>query len=118
MHQQNQHQCPDCDKTFLFASQLQNHHGQHMKYKQYPCWWLKCTKGFSYKCDLRKHIEAHKNKAKSKKCSYCTYTNAEQRNLDRHLRTHMDYRPNKCEKCNKTFRFWMQKKQHTSKDCK
>ena len=109
IHQQNQHQCPDCDKTFPFASQLQNHRGQHMKYKRYPCWWPKCPKGFSYKCDLRKHIEVFKNKAKPKKCSCCTYTNADQRNLNRHLQTHTDYRPHKCEKCNKTFRFWMQK---------
>ena len=28
MHQQNQHHCPDCDKTFPFMSQLQNHRGQ------------------------------------------------------------------------------------------
>ena len=112
MHQQNQHHCLDCDKTFPFASQLQSHHGQHMKYKRYPCWWPKCTKGFSYKCDLCKHIEVHKNKAKPKKCPYCTYMNADQRNLDRHLRTHMDYRPHKCDKCNKTFRFWTQKKRH------
>ena len=56
---------------------LQNHCGQHMKNKRYPCWWPKCMKGFSYKCDLRKHIEVHKNKAKPKKCSYCTYMNAD-----------------------------------------
>ena len=85
----NRFQCSQCDKEFPFKFMLDDHKGQHMMAKCFPCWWPGCKHGFTYRWDLKKHITAHKNVNKQKKCKYCDYTNADPQNLKQHTHTHM-----------------------------
>ena len=100
IHQsQNRFRCYQCDKEFPFKSMLDDHKGQHMMAKHFPCWWPGSKHGCKYSCDLKKHITAHKNANKPKKCKYCDYTNADPRNLKQHTHTHTNEKPHKCKFC-------------------
>ena len=119
MHKSKErYQCEHCEKDFPFKSMLNDHRGKHIKGGRYPCWWPNCRKGFSFKGDLKKHIIAHKNAKKPKKCEYCDYENADMRNVKQHQRVHTNEKPHKCKYCGKGYRFWVQKKRHIDNECK
>ena len=104
-------QCPDCDKHFLFESQLNDHRKPHLMIKQYMCNHPKCGRDFTHKYNLAKHERTHSSKKWC--CADCDYTTKDESNYKQHRCVHTGEKPYSCLKCLATFRFFMQKKRHT-----
>ncbi|KAG5895336.1 hypothetical protein JTB14_003134 [Gonioctena quinquepunctata] len=62
-----------------------------------------------YKSNNKKHMDTHvmavheKDNARMLNCGECTYKTCDMTNLNRHSRTHEQFRPLKCEECSKEF---------------
>lgn len=53
-HQEKQHTCSECDKSFLYFHQLRIHMAHHARRTIYPC--RRCDLEFNRHADLRQHI--------------------------------------------------------------
>ena len=113
-HKKKTKKCPDCDKSFVFSSLLNDHQKTHRKLKPFLCPWIQngvcCTHDFNYKGDLNRHYRSHTEQPF--KCKLCDYTNKDKRNLMQHMRKHGDKNHYFCPKCKKGMRYWMQLKRH------
>ena len=102
------HKCAFCDKTFPFPSQKSFHERIHTNTTRHRCPRENCNSSFSRESDLKSHLLLHD--AQPIKCTHCEYTNMDIRNVRQHSRVHSDVKPYKSTKCDKHFKFAMQKK--------
>ena len=104
-HVGKKHTCKTCNRTFSFAGQLKDHCKSNLTTKPHVCSYPSCGKDFTHKYDLRKHECTHVKKLLS--CADCDYTTKDIRNLK-----HSGEKPYCCDKCQKRFTFYVQKKCH------
>ena len=109
-HTGQQLKCGKCNHTFPFESQLRDHRKTHFKQKPHWCSYPNCDVEATHLYDLKKHEHIHLKK--QHKCPDCDYTTQDIRYLNQHKKVHSDINMYQCAKCNKTFRFYMQKKCH------
>ena len=105
------HHCLYCDKTFPFLSQKTFHERIHTNTTHHRCSREGCSSSFGRQSDLKSHLLLHDSTLI--KCTHCEYTNTDIRNVRQHSRVHSDIKLYKCAKCEKQFKFAMQKKRHT-----
>ncbi|KAM4051787.1 uncharacterized protein ACNLHF_025848 isoform 2-T2 [Anomaloglossus baeobatrachus] len=91
--------CSECQKCFLFKSQLDVHLRTHTREKQYLC--NQCGKCFTEKSALISHEIIHKGKPFS--CSECGKCFSYKSHLVVHLNTHMGEKSYSCPICRKHF---------------
>ncbi|KAG0374791.1 hypothetical protein BGX24_009920 [Mortierella sp. AD032] len=79
------HACPDCNREFTRACNLQSHILTHLNLKPYAC--SECDKTFARVYDMQRHKRIHSNKAEDKPydCPDCTirFKRTEPRNRHR-----------------------------------
>ena len=109
-HTGQQLKCGKCNRTFPFDSQLRDHRKTHFKQKPHRCSYPNCEAEATHLYDLKKHERTHLKT--QHKCPDCEYTTKDVRYLNQHKKVHSNVNTYKCEKCSKTFRFYMQKKRH------
>ena len=105
------HHCSFCEKTFPFPSQKTFHERIHTNTTHHKCPHENCNSSFGRQSDLKSHLLLHD--ATPIKCAHCQYTNTDIHNVRQHSRTHSIVKPYRCTKCDKHFKFAMQKKCHT-----
>ena len=102
--------CKECNLSFnrqQYFSHIRKHHtSKAQKTGAYKC--LRCSKSFSRKFNLDRHLESCKvdNSEVSYKCLRCDKTFSRRYNLDRHMESckHDNSEvPYKCVRCDKTF---------------
>jgi len=101
--------CTHCEKEFKWKSDMNRHIKTFHSGEVYPC--PECLKEFPQKRYLTEHLKTRSctknNESKNKIlvsedliCSYCGYTTADSRTLDRHIRgVHLKEGLTKCEQC-------------------
>ena len=107
-HTGQQLKCNNCSHTFPFESQLRDHRKTHFKQKPHRCSYPNCDTEATHLYNLKKHECSHLKQVH--KCSECDYTTNDARYLNQHKKVHSDIKMYKCEKCEKRFRFYMQRK--------
>ena len=112
VHTERKFRCTDCNESYPFESQLKEHRLKHRTGKSFQCMSAQCGKWFKMESSLKKHIKIHDGvvyKCRVKK--KCDYKNA-------HEKTHSETLGYGCEKCDKTFKYWMQMDRHVKgKNC-
>ncbi|XP_030050233.1 zinc finger protein 182 [Microcaecilia unicolor] len=87
-----QFNCPMCDKSFIYLSQLRRHHLTHTglaREKRFPC--TKCEKSFIYLSELKRHQLIHTG-VKPFSCTECDRSFTQLSNMKRHQKIHMGVR--------------------------
>ena len=107
-HTGQQLKCDNCVRTFPFDSQLRDHRKSHFKRKPHRCSFPNCDVEATHLYDIKKHERVHLKK--QHKCPSCDYTMLDARYLNQHKKVHSEVNTYHCDKCGKTFRFYMQKK--------
>ncbi|XP_038212825.1 gastrula zinc finger protein xFG20-1-like [Zerene cesonia] len=104
--------CEICKKKFDNAKKYYGHLRVHSKDNLWIC--DKCPdQKFSIKQNLMKHSLIHKPLAKVWKCPQCTMVFESLWRLQQHLfAKHLDYRPHKCDICEKSFHKMSDLKKH------
>uniref|UniRef100_A0A8K9XW15 Zinc finger protein 366 n=1 Tax=Oncorhynchus mykiss TaxID=8022 RepID=A0A8K9XW15_ONCMY len=83
--------CSECQKSFQYPSQLQNHMMKHKDIRPYIC--SECGMEFIQSHHLKQHTLTHK----------CRICGREMHNLMGHMHLHSDSRPFKCRYCPSKF---------------
>ena len=109
-HKKLEYVCKHCGKEFPFASDLNTHMNSHRTVKSFVCVKPKCGKSYFSKGELDKHVKTHSKKLW--KCTFCTYTNRDQRNLKSHMRVHSGLKKYLCNNCRKLFKHDTQLRRH------
>ena len=109
-HKRKDLQCPKCDQTFTFESQVKAHMYSHCSKPSFFCVYPKCGKGFFNESDLTRHSKRHNGRVYQ--CIDCPYVDMDKRNYDSHRLSHSRIARYKCETCNKEFVFNTQKRRH------
>ncbi|KAG6449725.1 zinc finger protein 624 [Manduca sexta] len=106
--------CEICRKQFDNAKKYYGHLRVHSKDNLWIC--DKCpNEKFSTKQQLMKHSLTHKPLERVWRCPQCTMTFEALWRLQQHLfAKHLDYRPHKCDICEKTFHKLSDLKKHKS----
>ena len=113
VHTEKKFKCSDCNETYPFQSQLMEHRLKHRSIKSFQCMSAHCGKWFKMESSLKKHVKVHDGvvyKCRVKK--KCDYKNTDIRNVRAHEKTHSKILGYGCEKCGKTFKYWMQMDRH------
>lgn len=73
---------------------------------QFQCKFIGCTKSYSSKYNLRRHIESNHSKVKRFRCRKCGKYLSSKQNLQEHRYTHTQEKPYVCKEplCGKAFR--------------
>ena len=106
-HTGQQLKCGKCNRTFPFESQLRDHQKTHFKRKPHQCSYPNCDAEATHLYDLKKQQHIHLKQ--QYKCPECDYTTKDICYLNQHKKVHSNINTYQCEKCSKTFRFYMQK---------
>ena len=107
-HTGQQLKCDKCACTFLFDSQFRDHRKSHFKRKPHRCSFPNCDTEATHLYDIKKHEHVHLKK--QHKCPSCGYTMPDARYLNQQKKVHSEVNTYHCDKCGKTFWFYMQKK--------
>ena len=113
VHTERKFKCIDCNESYPFKSQLMEHRLKHRTSKSFQCMSAHCGKWFKMESSLKKHVKVHDGvvyKCRVKK--KCDYKNTDIRNVRAHEKTHSKILGYGCEKCGKTFKYWMQMDRH------
>ncbi|XP_056443474.1 zinc finger protein 585A-like [Gadus chalcogrammus] len=94
------YKCDQCTKRFSLKGRLKRHMMIHSGVKPYKC--DQCTKSFCQKDYLNSHMRTHSGE-KPYKCDQCTKRFSRTNNLNIHMSTHSGEKPYKCDQC--TMRF-------------
>ncbi|XP_062339577.1 zinc finger protein 585A-like isoform X1 [Osmerus eperlanus] len=94
------HDCPDCDKTFKFASALIAHRVIHTGERPYQC--NRCGRCFSFRQSLDRHRHTHKD-GRQYDCVICGETFQSLSARTEHKKTHMEDGVYVCPRCDKRF---------------
>ena len=105
-HKHKDLQCPKCDHTLTFESQVKVHMFSHRTNPSFFCVHSNCDKAFFNKSDLTRHSKRHKGK----------YKDTDKRNYDSHRLSHSRIAKYRCEACSKEFVFNTQKRRHIKDD--
>uniref|UniRef100_A0A1A7W9B7 Zinc finger protein 35 n=1 Tax=Iconisemion striatum TaxID=60296 RepID=A0A1A7W9B7_9TELE len=92
--------CLECDKSFSYLSQLEQHRTTHQSFKPFRC--LECGKCFTQKTRLKTHQRGHTGE-KPYSCEFCGKLFSRKDNCHRHERFHSGVKPHSCRKCGKSF---------------
>ncbi|NWI09019.1 ZN366 protein, partial [Crypturellus soui] len=95
-----QYNCTECDKTFQYPSQLQNHMMKHKDIRPYIC--TECGMEFVQPHHLKQHSLTHKG-VKEHKCGICGREFNLLANMKRHVLIHTNIRAYQCHLCFKSF---------------
>ncbi|XP_009470754.1 PREDICTED: zinc finger protein 366-like, partial [Nipponia nippon] len=95
-----QYNCTECDKTFQYPSQLQNHMMKHKDIRPYIC--TECGMEFVQPHHLKQHSLTHKG-VKEHKCGICGREFTLLANMKRHVLIHTNIRAYQCHLCFKSF---------------
>ena len=109
-HKKKDLQCPKCDLTFTFESQVKAHMYSHRSKPSFFCVYPKCGKGFFNESDLTRHAKRHNGRVF--KCIDCPYQDTDKRNYNSHRLSHSRITKYKCETCSQEFIFNTQKRRH------
>ena len=71
-----------------------------------------CSKSFTQKKLLKRHIDRVHNKLKTRSCNICAKSFYDKADLDQHKKTHSGERPFSCAHCDKTFSYLTTAKRH------
>ena len=106
--------CPTCTKKFSNKSSL-NKHIATVHEKSETFVCDSCTKTFTRKADMKKHISAVHLKIKDLKCPTCDRKFALKHHLKEHIEiVHEEKKPYKCTTCEKSFGIKKNLKRHES----
>lgn len=73
-------------------------------YNVYCCMFPECTKSYTTKYNLRRHVECGHLKVRPFHCRRCEKRFSSRQNLREHLQTHGSNKPYVCRSCSSTFR--------------
>ena len=108
-HNGEKYPCTQCDKVFRWKSDATRHMKNAHSNETYTC--PDCDKVFSQERNMKEHIRnkccTKSKEVKNRKvveedliCSYCGYTTADKRTLERHIKgVHLKEGLTKCEEC-------------------
>ncbi|XP_063437223.1 uncharacterized protein LOC134718551 [Mytilus trossulus] len=96
--------CTFCDRRFACNDSLLQHEKQHkgIVEKFFHC--SLCPKTFTRASGKLIHMKTVHERLRPFKCDICTKTFSNRGNLQKHLMVHNNERPHKCQQCNKAFR--------------
>ena len=96
-------ECPECDREFTFKSELKRHI-EVVHLKVKRHKCEKCGKGFSQKCMLEDHVNAVHLKKREHQCQDCGNSFARLSQLNRHVSAvHLLEKQHECPECDKSF---------------
>ena len=96
-------ECPECDRVFTFKSELKRHI-EVVHLKIKSHKCDQCGKGFSQKCMLDDHINAVHLKKREHQCQDCGSSFARLSQLNRHISAvHLLEKTHECPECDKSF---------------
>ena len=96
-------ECPECDRVFTFKSELKRHI-EVVHLKIKSHKCDQCGKGFSQKCMLDDHVNAVHLKKREHQCQDCGSSFARLSQLNRHISAvHLLEKTHKCPECDKSF---------------
>ena len=96
-------ECPECDRVFTFKSELKRHI-EVVHLKIKSHKCDQCSKGFSQKCMLDDHINAVHLKKREHQCQDCGSSFARLSQLNRHISAvHLLEKTHECPECDKSF---------------
>ena len=96
-HTLQRHQCNTCKKCFSYVSQLKQHKNVHTT-TSYKCFTGECGHSYKWSKDLNRHVKTHLEK-KIYSCPTCSKSFREGHLLKRHLIKHQDIFHYVCSKC-------------------
>jgi hypothetical protein len=92
--------CPLCTKSFSSKKYLERHMRVHTGKKTFSC--SQCIKSFAYKKGLTRHLIVHAGE-KPYECSLCTKSFSRKRDVKRHMKVHTGEKPYSCVNCMTSF---------------
>ena len=96
-------ECPECDRVFTFKSELKRHI-EVVHLKIKSHKCEQCGKGFSQKCMLEDHVNAVHLKKREHQCQDCGSSFARLSQLNRHISAvHLLEKTHECPECDKSF---------------
>ena len=96
-------ECPECDREFTFKSELKRHI-EVVHLKIKSHKCEHCGKGFSQKCMLEDHVNAVHLKKREHQCQDCGNSFARLSQLNRHVSAvHLLEKEHECPECDKSF---------------
>jgi zinc finger protein PLAG1 len=98
------HTCDVCSKCYPSANRLKIHKYSHTGEKPHHCDYEGCSKAFTSKFKLGRHILIHKPKSKIHTCPHCDMSFHRKDHLKNHLRVHDPNKPvHTCNKCGREY---------------
>lgn len=99
--------CTQCDMSFLKARSLAMHMKKHNKKVKERFVCDVCSKSFSLKTLLRRHLRIHST-VKPYQCTKCPKTYSRQDQLTNHIKKHDGCKPYSCSFCKKGMLYYLQ----------
>lgn len=100
--------CSTCSKRFSKPVDLRRHiDAVHEKRKNFTCSFEGCTKSFSLKCTLQRHLVTHESSVEDRNlvvCNICHKKLSTTASLKLHQRIHDNIKPHSCQVCQMSFR--------------
>ncbi|XP_028130876.2 transcription factor hamlet-like isoform X2 [Diabrotica virgifera virgifera] len=101
-HRRDEHQCDYCSKAFSYRPLLFKHLA--IKHGQIKRYHCEnCTKVFTDPSNLQRHIRTHHAGARSHACPECGKTFSSSSGLKQHQHIHSSHKPFQCEVCLKSY---------------